>query len=466
MPGGQRRKRKAGLDGHPMGSLAGAVQAWAAIFSCPVAGRRHGSCPLAAAGGRDGLALLPGSCQGSSLPRLLSGNMAVLLAPGGQGLLRASLLGIPRMAPAVRSCCSKTHLAIHRGIGRSTPGGSFLHAPLGRKLPCPRRASGSAFNIPPSAEEIARPVGVCSMFKLPMRDSAEGLDVAFVGVPLDIGTTHRPGARFGPRHLRAESILVRHFNPATGADPYHSLQVADIGDVNINLYDLKDSCRRIREAFRGIVAGGCIPLTLGGDHTITYPILQAMAEKHGPVALIHVDAHTDTADQALGERIYHGSPFRRSVEEGLLDCQRVFQIGIRGSSYSPDPYRFSWDQGFRVVLADDCWMKSLAPLMTEVREQVGDRPLYISFDIDALDPAFAPGTGTPETAGLTPAQALEIIRGCQGLRVVGGDLVEVAPAYDLSGNTGLLGANLLFEMLCALPGVKRHPVPQKATQSE
>ncbi|XP_058016933.1 guanidino acid hydrolase, mitochondrial isoform X1 [Ahaetulla prasina] len=392
--------------------------------------------------------------------------MAGLLARRGRGLLRASLLGIPHRAPAVPSCCSETHLALPRGIGCSTPAGSFLHGPLGRKLPCPRRASGSAFNMPPSAEEIARPVGVSSMFKLPMRDSAEGLNVAFVGVPLDIGTTHRPGARFGPRHLRAESILVRHFNPATGADPYHSLQVADIGDVNINLYDLKDSCKRIREAFRGIVAGGCVPLTLGGDHTITYPILQAMAEKHGPVALIHVDAHTDTADQALGERIYHGSPFRRSVEEGLLDCQRVFQIGIRGSSYSPDPYRFSWDQGFRVVLAEDCWMKSLAPLMVEVREQVGDRPLYISFDIDALDPAFAPGTGTPETAGLTPAQALEILRGCQGLRIVGGDLVEVAPVYDLSGNTGLLGANLLFEMLCALPGVKRHPVPQKATQCE
>ncbi|KAL8198573.1 UNVERIFIED_CONTAM: hypothetical protein K2H54_016624 [Gekko kuhli] len=312
----------------------------------------------------------------------------------------------------------------------------------------------SEFNVPPSAEFVARPVGVCSLFKLPIRTSAEGLDAAFVGVPLDTGTSNRPGARFGPRHIRAESGMLRRFNPSTGADPYHSLMVADIGDVNVNLYDLKDSCRQIREAFQTIVAGGCIPLTMGGDHTITYPILQAVVGKHGPVGLVHVDAHTDTGDQALGEKIYHGTPFRRCVDEGLLDCKRVAQIGIRGSSYTRDPYKYCWDQGFRVVLAEDCWMKSLVPLMAEVRKQMGDGPVYISFDIDGIDPAYAPGTGTPEIAGLTPAQALEIIRGCQGLNIVGCDLVEVAPMYDLSGNTALLGANLLFEMLCVLPGVK------------
>ncbi|XP_061458044.1 guanidino acid hydrolase, mitochondrial [Rhineura floridana] len=312
----------------------------------------------------------------------------------------------------------------------------------------------SSFNVPPSAEFVARPTGVCSMFKLPIRNSVEGLDVAFVGVPLDTGTSNRPGARFGPRHIRAESVMVRAFNPSTGADPYHSLVVADIGDVNINLYNLKDACRQIREAFQKIVAGGCIPLSLGGDHTITYPILQAVAEKHGPVGLVHVDAHTDTGDEALGEKIYHGTPFRRCVDEGLLDCKRVVQIGIRGSSYSRDPYKYCWDQGFQVVLAEDCWMKSLVPLMAEVRKQMGHKPVYISFDIDGIDPAYAPGTGTPEIAGLTPAQALEIIRGCQGLNIIGGDLVEVAPVYDASGNTSLLGANLLFEMLCALPHVK------------
>ncbi|NXT29004.1 SPEB protein, partial [Syrrhaptes paradoxus] len=192
----------------------------------------------------------------------------------------------------------------------------------------------------------------------------------------------------------------------------------------------------------------------GGDHTITYPILQALAEKHGPLGLVHVDAHSDTTDTTLGERISHGTPFRRCVEEGLLDCGRVVQIGIRGSAYDPDPNKYIRDQGFRVVLVEECWWKSLVPLMEEVRKQMGDRPVYISFDIDGLDPAYAPGTGTPEIAGLTPVQALEIIRGCKGLNIVGCDLVEVAPMYDVSGNTALLGANLLFEMLCVLPGVK------------
>ncbi|NWU72485.1 SPEB protein, partial [Pterocles burchelli] len=192
----------------------------------------------------------------------------------------------------------------------------------------------------------------------------------------------------------------------------------------------------------------------GGDHTITYPILQAVAEKHGPVGLVHVDAHSDTADTIRGERICHGTPFQRCLEEELLDRRRVVQIGIRGPSYDPNPYKYSRDQGFRVVPAEECWWKSLVPLMEEVRKQMGDRPVYISFDIDGLDPTYAPGTGTPEIAGLTPVQALEIIRGCKGLNIVGCDLVEVAPMYDVSGITALLGANLLFEMLCVLPGVK------------
>ncbi|XP_054293313.1 guanidino acid hydrolase, mitochondrial [Pongo pygmaeus] len=316
-----------------------------------------------------------------------------------------------------------------------------------------RQASDAPRNQPPSPEFVARPVGVCSMMRLPVQTSPEGLDAAFIGVPLDTGTSNRPGARFGPRRIREESVMLRTVNPSTGALPFQSLMVADLGDVNVNLYNLQDSCQRIQEAYEKIVAAGCIPLTLGGDHTITYPILQAMAKKHGPVGLLHVDAHTDTIDKALGEKLYHGAPFRRCVDEGLLDCKRVVQIGIRGSSTTLDPYRYNRSQGFRVVLAEDCWMKSLVPLMGEVRQQMGGKPIYISFDIDALDPAYAPGTGTPEIAGLTPSQALEIIRGCQGLNVVGCDLVEVSPPYDLSGNTALLAANLLFEMLCALPKV-------------
>nr|XP_011725185.1 agmatinase, mitochondrial [Macaca nemestrina] len=316
-----------------------------------------------------------------------------------------------------------------------------------------RQASDAPRNQPPSPEVVARSVGVCSMMRLPVQTSPEGLDAAFIGVPLDTGTSNRPGARFGPRRIREESVMLRTVNPSTGALPFQSLKVADLGDVNVNLYNLQDSCRRIQEAYEKIVAAGCIPLTLGGDHTITYPILQAMAKKHGPVGLLHVDAHTDTADEALGEKLYHGAPFRRCVDEGLLDCKRVAQIGIRGYSTTLDPYRYNRSQGFRVVLAEDCWMKSLVPLMAEVRQHLGGKPIYISFDIDALDPAYAPGTGTPEIAGLTPSQALEIIRGCQGLNVVGCDLVEVSPPYDLSGNTALLAANLLFEMLCALPKV-------------
>ncbi|XP_007523791.1 guanidino acid hydrolase, mitochondrial [Erinaceus europaeus] len=316
-----------------------------------------------------------------------------------------------------------------------------------------RQASGAPPHQPPSSDLVARSVGVCSMMRLPVQTSPEGLDAAFVGVPLDIGTSNRPGARFGPRRIREESVMIRSVNPSLGALPFQSLKVADLGDVNVNLYNLQDSCRRIREAYQKIVAAGCVPLTLGGDHTVTYPILQAIAEKHGPVGLLHVDAHMDVADKALGEKLYHGTPFRRCVDDGLLDCRRVVQIGIRGSSSTLDPCRFSRSQGFRVVLAEDCWLKSLVPLMAEVRQQMGGKPLYISFDIDGLDPAYAPGTGTPEIAGLTPSQALEIIRGCQGLNVVGCDLVEVSPMYDPSGNTALLAANLLFEMLCVLPRV-------------
>uniref|UniRef100_H2T809 Agmatinase (putative) n=1 Tax=Takifugu rubripes TaxID=31033 RepID=H2T809_TAKRU len=260
--------------------------------------------------------------------------------------------------------------------------------------------------------------------------------------------------RFGPRQIRVESAMLRAYNSGTRAAPYQSIRVADIGDVNVNLYDLQDTCRRIRDAYRTILAAGCTPLTLGGDHTIAYPILQAVAERHGPVGLVHVDAHADTSDLLLGEKIAHGTPFRRCVEEGLLDRERVVQIGLRGSGYSADAYEWSRAQGFRVVPVEECWYRSLTPLMAEVRSQMGAGPVYLSFDIDALDPGFAPGTGTPEIAGLTPIQGVEIIRGCRGLSLVGCDLVEVSPAYDTTGNTALTGANLLFEMLCVLPNVK------------
>lgn len=312
-----------------------------------------------------------------------------------------------------------------------------------------------ALNQPLGGNEMPRFGGLASMMRLPVATTPEGLDAAFVGVPLDIGTSHRSGARFGPRAIRAESALIRPYNMATGAAPFDALQVADLGDVPINTYSLAKSLPIISAFYERVLAAGCRPLTLGGDHTIALPILRAVAARHGPVALVHVDAHADVNDEMFGERIAHGTPFRRAVEEGLLRCDRVWQIGLRGSGYAADDFDWPRRQGFTVVQAHEVWYRSLAPLMDELRAKVGDAPCYLSFDIDGIDPAFAGGTGTPEVGGLSVPQALEIVRGCRGLNLVGADLVEVAPPYDPSGNTALLGANLLYEMLCVLPGVPR-----------
>jgi guanidinobutyrase len=274
-------------------------------------------------------------------------------------------------------------------------------------------------------------------------------------VPLDIGTSNRTGARFGPRQIRAESALLRPYNMATGAAPFDTLQVADLGDVPINTYSLERSLTIIKRFYDDVITADCRPLTLGGDHTIALPILRAVASKHGPVALVHVDAHADVNDEMFGEAVAHGTPFRRAVEEGLLACDKVWQIGLRGTGYAADDFDWPRQQGFTVVQAHEVWYRSLAPLMSEVRQRIGDRhPVYITFDIDGVDPSYAGGTGTPEIGGLTVPQALEVIRGCRGLNVVGCDLVEVAPPYDPSGNTALLAANLLYEMLCVLPGVR------------
>jgi len=306
---------------------------------------------------------------------------------------------------------------------------------------------------PLGGNEMPRFGGPATMMRLPTHESAEGLDAAFIGVPLDIGTSNRPGARYGPRAIRAESALLRPYNVATGAAPFDSLVVADIGDVPINTYNLQASVGIIERAYDGIVAAGVVPLTLGGDHTIVLPILRALVRRHGPVGLIHVDAHADSNEHMFGERITHGTPFRRAVEEGLLDGHRVAQIGLRGTGYTAEDFDWGAAQGFCIVPAHECWGRSLAPLMDEICEQLGAGPVYVSIDVDGLDPSFAPGTGTPEIAGLTSAQVLEIIRGARGLDIVGGDVVEVSPLYDLSGNTALLAANLLYELLCVLPGV-------------
>ena len=240
---------------------------------------------------------------------------------------------------------------------------------------------------------------------------------------------------------------------ATRAAPFDSLKIDDTGDVASSPFDLSAAVEQIEDHFIELLTHDVITASLGGDHTIVLPILRAMAKKHGPVGLIHVDAHTDINDTMFGAKVAHGTPFRRAVEEGLLDANRVAQIGVRGTGYAADDFDWSREQGFRVVQAEECWGKSLTPLMNEVREQLGEGPVYLSFDIDGLDPSFAPGTGTPEIGGLTVSQGLEIIRGCKGLDLVGCDLVEVAPIYDVSGLTSLTAANLVYEMLCVLPGV-------------
>lgn len=308
-----------------------------------------------------------------------------------------------------------------------------------------------SYNQPLGGNDMPRFGGPTTMMRLPAQTNAEGLDACFVGIPMDIGTSNRPGTRLGPRHIRAESCLIRPYNMATGAAPFESMQVADIGDVPINTFDLKKSIDIITYHYQGILEHDCVPLTLGGDHTLTYPVLRAMAEKHGPLALLHIDAHADINDHMFGEKIAHGTPFRRAHEEGLLAAPHVYQIGLRGTGYSPNDFNWSRAQGWTVIQAEECWGKSLKDLMSDIRTAVGQHPVYLTFDIDSLDPAFAPGTGTVEIGGLTIWQALEIIRGCRGLNLVGTDLVEVSPPYDVSGNTGLVAANLLYEMLCVLP---------------
>lgn len=310
-----------------------------------------------------------------------------------------------------------------------------------------------SFNQPLGGNEMPRFGGTPTMMRLPEARTAEGLDACFIGVPIDIGASWRAGTRFGPRAIRAESCLLRPFNVATGAAPFASLQVADVGDVAINTFNLPDATRRIREAYEELLRHPVRPITLGGDHSITYPVLQAIAAKHGPVALVHIDAHADINDSMFGERIAHGTTFRRAFDEGLMRPELTFQIGLRGTGYSPDDFNWSRSQGFTVVPADDCWGKSLTSLIDGIREKIGRAKTYISFDIDALSPAIAPGTGTPEIGGLTDWQGLQLIRGCRGLDIVGCDVVEVSPPYDPSGNTALVAANLAFELLCVLPGV-------------
>ena len=313
-------------------------------------------------------------------------------------------------------------------------------------------------NTTPSDQDdpMMRPryVGVPTFFRAPLKENLEDVDIGIIGVPFDGGVTSRPGARHGPREVRNLSTVVRMINQATGVAPHELCKVADVGDAWVpSPFELTGSHKSIQDFFERVCARNIMPLAVGGDHSISLPILRAVAAEQ-PVGMIHFDAHCDTGDDYMGSRFHHGAPFSRAVEEGLLDPKRTVQIGIRGSINDRDLWKFSHDSGMRVIYMEEFYRLGIDAVIAEARRVVGDGPTYISFDIDSLDPAFAPGTGTPEIGGLTSLEAQMLIRGCRGLHCVGADLVEVSPAFDAAGNTSLAGANLLFELLCVLSEAK------------
>jgi guanidinopropionase len=310
----------------------------------------------------------------------------------------------------------------------------------------------SALFEPIDAALVPRFAGVPSFMRLPFITDPSLVDVALVGVPFDGGTTNRPGTRHGPREIRNQSSLMRRIN-ANGIAPYDTLRVADLGDAPVNPIDLLDALAKIEEFFARITQAGAIPIAAGGDHLITLPILRALAKK--PVGLIHFDAHSDTNDKYFGDNPFtHGTPFRRAVEEGLLDPQRCVQIGIRGTYYHPTDFDFARASGFRIITMDEVMDRGVADVMTEVRSIAGLEPVYVSFDIDSLDPSVAVGTGTPEIGGFTAREAQRMLRSLTSLNIIGADVVEVSPPFDPSGLTALTGATMMFELLCAIAGKK------------
>ena len=302
-------------------------------------------------------------------------------------------------------------------------------------------------------DPLGRPryTGIPTFFRAPVAEALSGCDIGVIGVPYDGGVTNRSGARHGPRAVRDQSSLMRRMNAATGAAPFAATRVRDLGDCWIEKpYELAGAHGEIAAYYREVVAAGIVPLSVGGDHSISLPILRAVAAS-GPVGMIHVDAHCDTGGDYMGSSFHHGAPFSRAVEEGLLDPARVIQIGIRGTTNDPQmsgPH--SRSLGMRVIGMDEFADKGVAHAVAEARRVAGAGPVYLTYDIDSLDPSEAPGTGTPEAGGLTMREALRLLRGLRGLDFIGGDLVEVAPPFDAAGLTALNGASILFEILCLL----------------
>jgi len=289
-----------------------------------------------------------------------------------------------------------------------------------------------------------------TFMRLPHTDDPAGLDVAIVGVPYDGGTSYRPGARFGPREIRSQSSLIRSYNYFQKVAPFDRLQVGDVGDVDAPPVSIERAYAAIEARIGAIVDAGARPIVIGGDHSISLPVLRVLAKRHGPLALVQIDSHIDTWDEYFGGKYFHGTPFRRAIEEGIIDGRRFVQVGIRGPMYGEEDFEFHAEHGITVIDIDQVKERGVAAVVADIR-RIATGPLYMTFDIDGVDPAFAPGTGTPEVGGLTSHEALRLVRGLAGLPLVGGDIVEVAPLFDGPGQiTAVLAANLMFEFLCAM----------------
>ena len=301
-----------------------------------------------------------------------------------------------------------------------------------------------------------RYTGIPTFFRTPYEQNLSQVDIGIIGVPFDGGVTNRSGTRHGPRELRNQSSLSRKINTATGVEPFSKLRVRDLGDCWIEQpYALEPALGEIEAFYRRVVSAGVVPLSAGGDHSMTLPILRAVGA-NGPVGMVHIDAHADTGDEYMGSRYHHGTPFRRAVDEGLLDPKRVIQIGIRGhSNVAGGLWGFSESSGMRVMPIEEVADRGWRHAVEEARRVAGDGPTYLSFDIDSLDPIYAPGTGTPEPGGLTMLEAMRIVRGLTGMNFVGGDVVEVAPPFDVGNLTSMHGAAMLFEILCVLAATRK-----------
>jgi agmatinase len=327
-------------------------------------------------------------------------------------------------------------------------------APIATDASLPRVTTGAVAG-PVDATQVPRFAGPATFARLPTIGEVSRADVAVVGVPFDSSVSYRPGARFGPAHVRQSSRLLRPHNPALNAEPFGAQQVVDAGDIACNPFDIQAAITQVHAAAAALSADGTRLLTIGGDHTVALPMLRAAHERHGPVAVLHFDAHLDTWDTYFGEPYTHGTPFRRASEEGLIDLEHSTHVGIRGPLYDsadlPDTERL----GFATVHCADVELRGLAAAVERMRERLGDAPIYVSVDIDVLDPAHAPGTGTPEAGGLTSRELLAMLRQLSDLNVVGADIVEVAPAYDHAELTGIAASHIAFELLSVMSLDKR-----------